>query len=372
MSWSVELTARSKIRARFSECEGEHVPIFPVIASVIGIAVSLIAAEAANTKAAKAGSAAKKAEADAARERQRAAERGKEAARAAERAKQAERDAERAARERDAAERERDRPQGPSKDKLPDHPVALEDKPAEPGKPEDKPRGARAAAQALYDYVTAAIRSGRGATLGDKSGPNAFVRDAQRDMGRLTTDGIYGPKTRARGKELLGREFPAREGATRVPARAPVPAPSAPSAPKPETLLTSRAPSASAPSKPSAAPPKASSPAPSKPSAAPPKASPPAPSKPSAAPPKASPPAPSKPSAPSARTAMQAATELRAYAVDVLGRGQGALLGTKAKPSEVVRDAQRDMGQLTTDGIYGPKTRERGKALTGQSFPART
>jgi hypothetical protein len=52
---------------------------------------------------------------------------------------------------------------------------------------------------------------------------------------------------------------------------------------------------------------------------------------------------------------------------------QGGLPGTKAAPAKTVRDAQHDMGGgLIADGIYGPKTQARGKALTGKAFPART
>jgi hypothetical protein len=85
-------------------------------------------------------------------------------------------------------------------------------KPSAP-KPSPAPsqRAPKAAAQSLYDYVSAAIKAGRGATLGTKSSPNAVVRDAQQDMGELVADGIYGPATRTRGKALLGRTFPARQ-----------------------------------------------------------------------------------------------------------------------------------------------------------------
>ena len=67
------------------------------------------------------------------------------------------------------------------------------------------------AAQDLYNYVKKAIASKQTALLGTKSRPNPFVRTAQRDMGLIPADGIYGPATRARGKSILkGVNFPAR------------------------------------------------------------------------------------------------------------------------------------------------------------------
>jgi outer membrane biosynthesis protein TonB len=294
-------------------------------------------------------------------------------------------------------------------------------------------RSARAAAQALYDYATGLIRSGRAALLGDSGNPNATVKAAQQDMGRVAADGIYGTKTRARGKELLGREFPARlsKHVDPTPAPAPKPQPSpkpspSPSpapAPKPagagsaelKTAATYRAvivlPEAFAfasneliaeklqaeagpfgdlvvkgegesrtaegvylgPSRTIDPLPKeivsivqiAAAPRPGpivEPSPAP------AP-KPQPSPKPAPSPAPVP--TPQARTPKLAALDLLAFAKRVLSAGQGAQLGTKGKPSQVVLDAQRDMGELTTDGIYGTKTRTRGKQLTGQTFPPR-
>ena len=80
-------------------------------------------------------------------------------------------------------------------------------------------RTTKQAAQALYNYVTPIIRSGRGAELGSAAKPNDTVAAAQRDMKLVASDGIYGPKTQARGKELLGMEFPSRYGiGTKLPA----------------------------------------------------------------------------------------------------------------------------------------------------------
>jgi peptidoglycan hydrolase-like protein with peptidoglycan-binding domain len=88
---------------------------------------------------------------------------------------------------------------------------------SEPVATESATRKPTQAAQDLYTYATALIRGGHGDQLGNKSAPDETVRSAQRDMkGKLATDGIYGPKTMARGKELLGREFPARTSAARV------------------------------------------------------------------------------------------------------------------------------------------------------------
>jgi hypothetical protein len=142
-------------------------------------------------------------------------------------------------------------------------------------------RTATQAANELYTYVTATVRAGNGDTLGKPHAPNKTVLEAQRDMRGLVTDGIYGPKTRARGKELTGREFPAREYT------------------------------------------------------------------------------------PPRRSAVDAANALLSYL------NQGGAQGTKAAPASTVRDAQRDMGELTADGIYGPMTAKRGAALTSKAFPAR-
>lgn len=96
-------------------------------------------------------------------------------------------------------------------------------KPAPKPAPAPATRTPTQAAQALWQYATEVIRAGHGSTLGTKDRPNTFVRAAQADMRKLDADGVYGDKTRARGKELLGKPFPDRNG-TRVPA----PVPSAP------------------------------------------------------------------------------------------------------------------------------------------------
>lgn len=68
-------------------------------------------------------------------------------------------------------------------------------------------RSAEQAARDLYRYVT--ILETRPRRWGDRKNRNPTIKAAQEDMG-LVADGIYGPGTRQRGKELLGKTFPAR------------------------------------------------------------------------------------------------------------------------------------------------------------------
>lgn len=82
--------------------------------------------------------------------------------------------------------------------------------PATPPAPSSK-RSPREAAQALYDFATNALHSGRGADLGTKGHPSSFVRAAQQDMGGVTADGFYGPATKDRGRALIGKTFPTRK-----------------------------------------------------------------------------------------------------------------------------------------------------------------
>ncbi len=85
-----------------------------------------------------------------------------------------------------------------------------------PRRPASKPssstpakRTAKEAAAALYAYVVPIAKAGRTSALGSKGKPNPVVQAAQRDMG-LPADGIYGPATRTKGKQLLGKDFPPR------------------------------------------------------------------------------------------------------------------------------------------------------------------
>lgn len=64
-----------------------------------------------------------------------------------------------------------------------------------------------------------------------------------------------------------------------------------------------------------------------------------------------------------------AARELAEYAA--ANKGKGAKLGTKGAPSSTVKALQLQMGGgLVADGIYGPKTRDRGREL-GVTMPPR-
>lgn len=102
-----------------------------------------------------------------------------------------------------------DWPSSPTSPSWPSSPAPSSPAPGLPSSPEAT-RSPVAAAQALFDYVSAAISAGRSASLGSKGSPNAIVRDAQADMGDVAIDGIYGTATRTRGKQLLGKTFPAR------------------------------------------------------------------------------------------------------------------------------------------------------------------
>lgn len=191
-------------------------------------------------------------------------------------------------------------------------------------------RAPKDAARELLSYVSPLIRSGRADALGSKEAPNTIVQALQTDMRKLTADGIYGAKTAARGKELMGVEFPARAATRRVvPKQAPPPLAAAPK-PKAATPAPAPLPPALAELKP--------------------------------------PPPPPPPDVPvSEHSPKEAAEALLLYVT-----GPGPIdWGNKGKPNTIIRDAQKSMGKLTADGIYGPKTRDRGKQLTGKSFPAR-
>jgi hypothetical protein len=69
--------------------------------------------------------------------------------------------------------------------------------------PHDDPANAAAW---VYDQATTNPRW----NFGTKARPNAELAKAQADMGGIAADGIYGPATKARGKQLIGRTFPAR------------------------------------------------------------------------------------------------------------------------------------------------------------------
>jgi hypothetical protein len=71
------------------------------------------------------------------------------------------------------------------------------------------------------------------------------------------------------------------------------------------------------------------------------------------------------------RSANQAALELLAYVTPILAAHRGSELGVKNAPNPVVKAAQLDMNDVPADGIYGPRTRAKGTALTGKKFPPR-
>jgi hypothetical protein len=74
---------------------------------------------------------------------------------------------------------------------------------------------------------------------------------------------------------------------------------------------------------------------------------------------------------PAKRSANQAALDLLAYVTPILAAKRGAELGVKGAPNGVVKAAQLDMGDVPADGIYGPRTRAKGTALSGKKFPPR-
>ena len=193
-------------------------------------------------------------------------------------------------------------------------------------------RSPRQAATDLYAYVVPLVRAGDSTALGVKGHPSNFIAAAQRDMRLIASDGIYGPKTMARGKELLGREFPPRT-AKRV-------APSPP--PEPVVPALKVGPATFVPAAPPPVPPSVKA---------------------MTAPPVAPPP-------PSVRVNQTSPREA-ATALYALVKTPPVHWGTKANPNQLILAAQRDMGGLVPDGIYGPATRKRGKELLGMTFPPR-
>ncbi|HET8939219.1 MAG TPA: hypothetical protein VFN67_37500 [Polyangiales bacterium] len=188
---------------------------------------------------------------------------------------------------------------------------------------------------------------------GSKQSPNPIIAKAQRDMGGITADGIYGPKTQARGAALTLSSWPARPVAKPAAKLAAKPASSIPSNPVKVTSSTSKASSSSTKTAAERAPTTAA-PAPNRPPGA------------------------TTVDLPAQvvsteRSPKQAAQALHTYATGLVRSGRGAAeLGSKAKPNDFVAAAQRDMrGGLASDGIYGPKTQARGKELLGVEFPNR-
>ena len=228
-------------------------------------------------------------------------------------------------------------------DTIPSHAVQVTDSPppssAIPATASPVQRSAPDAAKALYAYITPLIRAGKtGTELGTTDQPNNFIANAQRDMRIVRSDGIYGPKTAARGKELLGREFPARSSTKKRVQPAPQQVDIGPAVIKEATISPLEAVTKMPPEPGPAAPP------------------PPA--------------APAAPPPPSVQVNEHAPQEAAA-ALYALVTHKPVDWGSKQKPNELIRGAQADMGGLVSDGIYGPKTRDRGTKLLGKSFPAR-
>jgi hypothetical protein len=192
-------------------------------------------------------------------------------------------------------------------------------------------------AEELYTYALREIREGRADGLGHRGQPNARVKAAQQGMGKLVNDGIYGDKTMARGKELTGKSFPKRNQPKAPAPTTATPGPDFRDFPVIPGLM-------SGPAKPKPKP------AQEKPK-----------------------PTPVKPAtAPAAiRSPVKAAQDLLKYARGLISDGHASQLGNASNPNPYVQAAQRDMGGIKDDGVYGPATRQRGKALTGETFPAR-
>jgi hypothetical protein len=179
-------------------------------------------------------------------------------------------------------------------------------------------RSPRQAATDLYTYVTQALRQGLDGPLGSKAKPDDYVASAQRDMRLISSDGIYGPKTAARGKELLGREFPPRVATKRRVAQIPA---SVINALPPSTASVLSLP-------------------------------------------------PPEPPSLDARVNEVSPREAAAALFELVTHPP-VPWGSKASPNSLIRSAQRDMGGLVADGVYGPKTQARGAILLGRQFPAR-
>lgn len=225
-----------------------------------------------------------------------------------------------------------------------------------------------------------------GINWGSTAAPNSTIQGAQRDMGGIVADGIYGPKTKARGESLTNKQWPSRPTtpqptAAAKPAAAKPPATTATIPSNTVKVVDKMVQELRGADKPSAASTMVEelrganafrTPAPKAPT-----------STPAAARPTPNPPPggsstnvvtlPAQVVDPSQRTATQAARDLYNYVVPLIKAGRGAELGSKDKPNNTVAAAQRDMRGIVSDGIYGPKTQARGKELLGsaQTFPSR-
>lgn len=231
-------------------------------------------------------------------------------------------------------------------DLIPSHPVQVLDTPAPAAAipvPSMSDRSAKQAATELLSYASMAIRSGMDAQLGTKELPSDYVAAAQRDMRGLVSDGVYGPKTMKRGHELTGISFPSRVkglGRSQAPK---LPSPASSSAFK--TPLKKALPLSAAELDAIPVPPPPPTAAIEKPPAAPP--------------------------SPATVVHEHSPVEAAAALFEYLRSTKPPTWGVKGAPNKVIQAAQNDMGGLAADGIYGPKTRARGKELLGKAFPPR-
>jgi hypothetical protein len=235
------------------------------------------------------------------------------------------------------------------------HPAAPDTDKREPAhKPHEKahPAAKRSKLQAANDLLSW-LNSHKQGEWGTKANPSAIVKTCQLEMGALVADGIYGPKTQARGESLTGKRWPGRHVALQVT-----------TTPPPSHRAEHVAPSqkegfvyTDASNRPRATGRGVDAPT------------------------------------------MTAAQREKQYAADrariedkhkplpqhvkrkpadaardllsYLHRTSSDLWGAKNAPNATVRAAQADMGALVADGIYGPRTQARGTALAGTAFPTR-
>jgi hypothetical protein len=207
---------------------------------------------------------------------------------------------------------------------------------------------------------------------GSRALPNEGIRNAQRDMGGVAADGVYGPKTQKRGEALLAQSFPERPagaGTLRGKAAAALPSSSSSAIPSHAVqVLESGAPADALHAVPrmpaSSAAPRGAAARVNAPEDGPHPLSPPGGT--DAAP------LPSPPFAPPARSPREAARALLNYVQPLVRAGRLAELGSKEAPNDTIANAQRDMRGIASDGVYGPRTAARGKELLGVAFPSRS
>lgn len=206
--------------------------------------------------------------------------------------------------------------------------------------------GAREAAERMYIYAAEMIRAGRASELGTRAAPNSNVRALQKAMRLIADEGIYGTQTRARGKELLGRDFPTRTRKQPTQSLAPTPPPPTEEAPivpadrdEKQTLVDLAREHGISPSQAFAWEQLNTATLDAQGSRA--------------------------------LTQKEAAAVLLKYVRAIGDVGRSARLGYRGHPNVIVQTAQTGMGGLTPDGIYGGATRRRGKQLTGAPFPPR-